>query len=361
MNIHVNSHVNTSRLRRPSVLLALAALLACGTWLLWRLAEPATDADAGATGSEPAGLAVWLRAGTGAASAPARPVFHTGLENLPRSLSDIEPAGELQEDAQGRLVVTRGLRDRFDYFLAARGEEPDAVLHARLRAHLASQLKPPAAAEAQALLDRYLAYLAELDTAFSSLRADTLDDLRTRLATLERLRSTHFSPQVQTAFFADDLAYDRYSLAKLDVMADTSLNAQQKATRLRELRAALPEALRENMAAAEQVQTLDALTQQWQASGGSPAELRALREGLVGPAAADRLEALDREDAEWAARLAAYRQERARLQADASLADAERQRQLQALLDTRFSAPERVRVGALERIAAAPSALPPIK
>ena len=71
------------------------------------------------------------------------------------------------------------------------------------------------------------------------------------------------------------------------------------------------------------------------------------------------LAALDRAHAAWDARLGRYRAERAALQADGALDDAERSRRIAALQARSFSAAEQLRVAALDRLAADPAAASP--
>src|SRR5207253_9078526 len=85
-------------------------------------------------------------------------------------------------------------------------------------------------------------------------------------------------------------------------------------------------------------------------TGASDADIRNLREGAVGTAAADRLEQLDRERAAWQARVAGDRAAREAIEADASLDDGARGRAIDALRAARFTPPEQLRIAALDRI-----------
>lgn len=340
------------------VSLAGAAGLA---WLLTATAarEPILPAAAGeATSTRLAQLgSLPLPAAPASASAPLR----SGLEVLPDSLRGTEVGGSAEEDALGRLKPTRGLRDLFDYFLSASGEELPARLRERLLAHLAQRLRAPALAQAMGLFDTYLAYKRELDGLMLGARATTLEDMQARLHAVRASRARHFAPDVVAAFFGDEAAYDRYALDKQALLGDARLTASEKASRLAALRAALPESLREQLGAVETVLTLNELTQDWQQRAGDAAELRRLRVALVGTEATERLEGLDRDTAAWEQRLQVYWVQRARIAADTSLADSTRQQQLQALRDGSFAGTERLRIEALERHhdAAPRDAVPP--
>ncbi len=297
-------------------------------------------------------LAVWLHAGEHAVtSKPTGSNFRTGLEDLPASLRGTDVDGSLEEDAAGNLKITRGVRNLLDYFLSARGEQPDDVLQDRMRAYIRSHLKTTAAQQALSLMSSYWAYMQQLDEAMKAMPADNLDALKARLAAIERLRAAHFQPDVVAAFFGEDSLYDHYSLDKLGVMADASLTPLQKAARLKELRQALPTEMRDNMGAAEQVQVLNDVTAQWKQNNGSAAELRAIRESMVGRPATERLEALDRDEHAWSDRVNNYLRARAELINDPSLADSVKQQRVAALRNSSFAGPEQIRAAAWERIA----------
>jgi lipase chaperone LimK len=163
-------------------------------------------------------------------------------------------------------------------------------------------------------------------------------------------RARAFSPEVVQAFFASDDAQDQYTAGRMEALNDPRLSAAQRAARIADLRAQLPAELQERMGATELVGTLDTLTEQWRQAGGTPEQLRQLRENLVGKEAAERLAALDEQTRAFDARVAAHLAWRDQLLADPSLAELERQRQLAARRQLQFGPEEQVRVNALEHI-----------
>src|SRR5690606_3894855 len=102
------------------------------------------------------------------AAATAAPAFVTGLESLPRSLRDIEVDGGLRADADGQLILDADIRRLFEFFLNAVGEEPADQVIARIRAYIQANLPPDAAAQAQQVLDEYLALRQAMDEAQAS-------------------------------------------------------------------------------------------------------------------------------------------------------------------------------------------------
>ncbi len=287
------------------------------------------------------------------------PHFHSGLEALPRSLRGSQVDGALRVDSTGHLLVDRQVRAVFDYFLSALGEESLPVILARLHAYIHQQLPAPAAAEAIALLDQYIAYrqaLAQLPAPAQSTGGQVdVSAMEQRLSLLQGLRRQYLPLLAIQAFFGEDDAYAEYSLARVRILQDASLSAAAKASELAAAEEQLPPALQASQRTAEQVQNLQALTAQWRQAQGSAAQLRQIRENLVGAAAADRLEALDQQRAAFASRLQSYLQQRASILANANLSADDRQSAIDNLLSSSFSAAERPRVQALQQD---PAALP---
>ena len=261
-----------------------------------------------------------------------------------------EPPGPVEQDARGDLKVTRRVRDLFDYFLSASGEEPAARQRARVHAWLDGRLGSRATAQALALYDTYTAYKDALQADLRNTPTTTLPEMRARVDGLGAMRARHFTPEVHQAFFGDEEALERHSLERIAVLRDAALGPQEKAKRLADLRAALPASMRQEQDVVEVVETLGTLTSDLQARAGTDRELRQLRETLVGAEAADRLETLDRETSAWNHRVATYLQQRARILGDVTLADSTRRDRLDALRSEGFTATERLRLESIERI-----------
>lgn len=309
--------------------------------------------DADATIMPGASLPTARLAGDAApVAAPA--TFTTGLEALPRSLRDTEVDGELEVDERGHLRITRGVRHVFDYFLSATGEESQDLLLQRLRAYFRHKLPAGAAAEAGRLLDGYIAYKkgrAGLQgvTPSGSGQVD-IAAVREQMQQVQALRLQFLAPEVIAAFFGEEDVFERYSLARLEILQNSQLTPQARAQQLATAEEQLPAALRESIKVITRVQDLQALTQDWQKRGGSPAELHQIREQLVGAEATGRLEVLDQQRAAWDSRMRGWYSERAALLGNRSLGEQDRQAQLEALRAQRFSADERQRVEALEQM-----------
>ena len=330
--------------RRTLAATAAAAAVAVVSWLCWHAPGHASIV---ATALAPHAAAA--PAAAAPVGSPAR-TFRTGLENLPSSLFGTEVPGELSADAAGNLILTRGVRTFFDYFLSASTEENAATLRARVAAAGRARLPRNAAAQLMDLYDSYVAYRVLAREAAAASPGDGLAQATARLQAIRRARSETLPPDAVRAFFADDDVYDDYQLSKAAILEDSTLGAADKAPKLSQLRDDLPASLRDGMSVWETVQNLNAVTDEWRQHGGSPEELRAIREQLVGEEATTRLEALDADNARWSDRVSDYLAARDQLLGDGALSAADRQAALDSLRSRSFSDEELVRAGAMERI-----------
>lgn len=328
-------------------LAAVIALLLAGIFFFAGGPADSADTQAGQAGALSAD-------GQPLTQGPSPDSFVTGLEQLPNSLQGTEVDGELEVDAGGHLKITNGVRRVFDYFLSTIGEESLDTIVARIKAYIRHKLPAMAAGEAEALLDKYIAYKRGLDNVRQAQpRSDGSIDVnavRQQMQQVQALRSQYFSAEVITAFFGDEDAYDRYTLDRLDVMQNKGLSPAQRAQQLAALEAQLPVSIQESMKTVNQYQNLESLTADWKKRGGSAAELRQIRENLVGAEAADRLETLDKDRAAWDQRMSAWYGERAAILGNTSLSETDRKQQLAELRNSRFSPDERLRVESLERM-----------
>jgi lipase chaperone LimK len=270
-------------------------------------------------------------------------------EDLPASLRGTAVDGDLLLDPGGRFVPGPEALVLFDYFLAATGEEPEERIRSRIVAEIRRRLPPQAAAEAEALLERYLAYRAEAAALFAAESAPA--DPERRFQLVRELRRKVFGAGLAAALFGEEERVVALDVERRRIARDETLDAGERARRLEALEAQLPEAERSARREARAALELRAAEAALRAAGAGPAEIAAERERRFGPEAAARLAALDLRRAEWDARVAAYRAERDALRARGLEAE-ESAAALEALRDARFQGPERLRIEALDRIEA---------
>ncbi|HQV23455.1 MAG TPA: lipase secretion chaperone [Agitococcus sp.] len=330
-------------------LIVIAVIL---LWLARTPEETVTATPVAATTAAPQGLPSPQEVASAIEKSKTDTRFKTGRESMPKSLMDTEVDGALEVDKNGNLIISQSIRQTFDYFLSAIGEEDLTTIVARIRAYIRHKLAnyPQAAQQAEQILDGYLSYRDALGR-LPQIQGDPAKNMaaiRQQKEQIASLRTQFLSREVIQAFFGDEDAYDRYTMARIEVMQDKNLSAAEKAKRTAELLNTLPPQLKESVQTLNKYQELTTFTEDWKARGGKPEELRAIREQVVGVEATERLEALDKERAEWDTRINSYLQTRDGILKNPALSDAQRQQQLNDIKNKQFNEQERVRVGAFE-------------
>ncbi|MFT0624490.1 lipase secretion chaperone [Ectopseudomonas guguanensis] len=272
---------------------------------------------------------------------------------LPGSFVGTEVDGSFRVDAAGNLIVSEDIRRIFDYFLASIGEESLDASVSRLRSYIDSQLQEPARARARALLEQYLSYKRELILLERDLpQMANLDALRQRESAVRALRARLFDSETHQAFFAREEGYNRFTLERLAIQHDARMSADEKGLAVDRLRASLPEEM-QDMVLPQLQQELRHNTARLQAEGASAAQIRQMRQQLVGAEATTRLEALDSQREQWQKRLEDYLAAKAKIQATEGLSSSDKRAAIEALATERFDERERLRLDAAEQVAAA--------
>ncbi|MEC7120719.1 MAG: lipase secretion chaperone [Pseudomonadota bacterium] len=283
--------------------------------------------------------------------------FQTGLEQLPASLHGTEVDGEIIIDQQRQLVVTRRLRDLFDYFLSTIGEESLHTIQARVIAYIQHRVPEPAQSQAIQVFQQYLAYREAIrqipETGGKSADQIDINAITKQKSEEQRLRQQYFNTETIQAFFGDEDAYDQYALQSLQIARNSQLSEAEKAKQTAALLQQLPESLRESIQIHAQYQNLQDLTEQWKSRKGSAEELRQIRLNLVGEAATQRLEQLDQSRATWQTRVDHYLQEHAKIMRNPQWSVEQKQVMVLSLRRQQgFTEQEQLRLPAFEQMAA---------
>jgi len=250
--------------------------------------------------------------------------FTTGLENLPRSLQGTEVDGEIIINENKQLIVTEGLRRLFDYFLSALGEEDDAVIYARVERYIRNHTPEPAASQAIAIFDRYIAYLKaipEIENRYGNLQLQAtksgeldLNVVAQQKQDVAKLRQQYFAKDTIKAFFGADDAYDDYSIEMIGINQNKQLSAAQKEAAKQDYISRMPDnATKAHIEQQTNLNELMSRTAQMKAEGATAEELYNMRRKLVGAPAAQRLAQVDQEDANFDQRFTQYETQKQRL------------------------------------------------
>jgi lipase chaperone LimK len=269
-----------------------------------------------------------------------------------RSLDGTRPDGNLQIAEGEALVINAELVRLFDYYLSGVGEKPVDAIRREIERVLDERLKPRAASEAKDVLSRYLAYKQALVEVEKNPAAtgNGIDAMRARLLAMQQTRARFFSAAESEAMFGMEDAQNLDAVARLEISQDQSLSPAQKAEKLAALDAALPPALRDARDAPLQVVRLEESVSKLRSQGASDDDVYRVRAAALSPEAASRLADVDREDAQWKARINSYLAERNRLLASSAQQRSEdREAALQQLRQARFAEEEQRRLPAYER------------
>jgi lipase chaperone LimK len=288
--------------------------------------------------------------GSTAPSASARPGVDPGVlrdarGSRPASLAGTDVDGGLSVDTSGHFRPDADALALFDYFLAATGEEPDAVIRQRILDEIHHRLAPPADAEAVAFLDRYLGYREAVRTLAESGGAQ--HDLERRLQWLRELRRDHFGADAE-ALFGTSEATLLVDLERRRVWTDPDLGPSERDERLALLEESLPEHEREARRRARAPTRVGEEVRRLRAEGADAREVFAVREEAFGSEAALRLAALDEERARWDARFDAYQVEREALLTELGNDPGRYRARLDALRREHFEEEELLRVRVLD-------------
>ncbi|SMB26563.1 exported protein of unknown function [Sterolibacterium denitrificans] len=220
----------------------------------------------------------------------------------------------------------------FEQILGRAPSDPAALLAMHVPAEYRLQ--------AQRLLGQYMRYrdaLAQLDVPAHAgdSRSNAADALQAVLAVRRALQEKYFSAEEIGGLFADDNRYDAFTVERLRLAARNDLPLTEKEAQLAGLsNELLSPAQREARQAAMLPSRIMAHNRELETMNGD--ERLAARSSEFGAAAAVRMAAVDRQQAEWQQRIARY--------ADADPASR------QQLRETEFTPSERLRLEAAVRL-----------
>ncbi len=259
------------------------------------------------------------------------------------SLRGTEIDGGILRDATGQVVPDLGMRRLFDYFLSLVGERDIIQIRQLLKDHLLSKYSQANTEQILLHFDLYTDYLKAL----AELNIGALVDPEERLAKVMALRKKMLGDKMALAFFAEEEALAALTLKRMAIANDKTISLGEKEKLLAVLdNSANYSARTEADTAAlimEQNRQLDALEL-------SDAQRAAEREALWGKEAAGRLAQLDRQRAQWDARIDQYLLARSRIDANRALSNAARAQAVANLRAQQFNDAEQRRIASLEAI-----------
>ena len=191
------------------------------------------------------------------------------------SLDGTQPPGRFNVDADGRLIIDSATRAIMDYFMSLAGEIPDADIRSFLIQWAMQDHDENVGQQCAALFDRYREWLHRFASGeFSA--ADT-EGLREKLLARRQARDQILGAHWSEALYADDDAYDRFSLARMDILQST-LSPAEREVALTQLEATLPENIAADYQQQRAVQSLTQTEAQLRTDGVDDAKLYQYRQ-----------------------------------------------------------------------------------
>lgn len=265
------------------------------------------------------------------------------------SQQDTEINCQISLDQANHLVVDERTRNCFEYFITQYGEKQIEQIKQDFAAYITQSYQAPAATQILDLWSRYLDYRVQLGNLKEpNLNQQEPEYYRKVFALTQNLRQQFFSDYEITGLFGAENVYHEYTLNRMSILADATLNEVQKAQKLKQLFAQLPEDWKENLEQLSKLEDLRKLTSDLKARGGSPEELRQMRMNLVGVETTQRLEQLDQERGQWKSRVNDYLAQRDQI-LQSQMSESAQQRAIQQLRQQQFENPqEQLRLGTFE-------------
>ncbi|MEZ5504539.1 MAG: lipase secretion chaperone [Gammaproteobacteria bacterium] len=238
--------------------------------------------------------------------------YEAFMANRPLYLADTDLPAQYNVDADGNLVVDGNVKDLLDYFLLTIGDLPFDEIYDLIAGNMIASLQEPALSQALAVLDKYFAYIDAYDQWESSFDKSYVMEndpagMRDRLAELENLRRQYLGDEAYDAFFAElDQTNNAYLEAQL-ALQQPGLSDQQRTVIIDQLKAALPEPVRQAQEAAMTQVNLAEYTETLRKQGATDAQIYQARVDMVGEDAAKRLAQVDEEKRQWQSKREQYK------------------------------------------------------
>ncbi len=261
----------------------------------------------------------------------------------------------LSVDKNGDLIISEDIRHLIEYFLTAQLEENRDTVIGRIEEFFNLTLPPDAAMEAYDILHSYLAYKKAL-TGFDTEAYDGEDNSSLigglKIAAAKRFdaRRKYLGEEVVEAFFAREEAYDSFTLKRMEIENDDSLDFKKKATLLEEEEEFLPESMKERRQKWRDEQVLRVEIEQLKAAGDNSDKIFKLRSDLYGEKGALALANIDKKRDELKSRFKEYSFDKQKILNSKDITDEEKELNIDEIKRSYFSSKEIIKIGIWESI-----------
>lgn len=283
------------------------------------------------------------------AISPSLHVIETFNKPIPKSLEGIDLNIALPLDSDGNLIVGMEIKDLFELYLSAMGEEELDDILLRTQSALAQQLTEPALGQSYDALKRFIDYkveLANLEKQQPDNNLSELESIRQQKEILAAIQQEYFSPSENDALFAAETEYDAFMLEHLTIQQNNQLTSVEKQQQIEALEASLPEEVRAGRESAMAPAKVYQQAQEMKAEGQTAAEIYQMRAESLGEEAASALAQLDQKRTQWQQRLDVFNSEYQSI-STSGLSETDQKTEVNALLSRDFDTTESIRVRAL--------------
>jgi lipase chaperone LimK len=283
------------------------------------------------------------------ATLPNLPSIESFAKPIPKSLEGIDLNIALPLDSDGNLIVGMEIKDLFELYLSAMGEEELDDILLRIQSALAQQLKTPALEQGYDALNRFIGYkveLANLEKQSLDNNLSELENIRQQKEILGSIQQEYFSPSENDALFAAETEYDAFMLEHLTIQQNDQLTSAEKQQQVEALEASLPEEVRAGRESAMAPAKVYQQAQEMKAEGQTATAIYQMRAESLGEEAASALAQLDQKRNQWQQRLEIFNSEYESI-STSGLSETDQKTEVNALLARDFDTTETIRVRAL--------------
>jgi len=278
------------------------------------------------------------------------------LATLPASLKDSPLPSLLDVDIQGDLIVNVKVKNLFEFYLTAMGEDSLEDCISRIRYNLKEQLAPAALAQATEILEGYIQYrnhIGEIKNNFMARYSQGDYDIgvvQEMKESAKESRSLFLSGEAINAFYEKEDEYDNLMMQRIAIQSDSSLSPADKMFQLKELDSQSPKWLLEQEKQAKLISIVQSQEKTLRNNGGSEQDIQSLRIESYGEQGANNLQILDNQRAQWHKRVDEYRHDAVSVLGSSEYSEGEQKQLLTDLRQQYFSGPELIRIQSLDKI-----------
>jgi lipase chaperone LimK len=271
---------------------------------------------------------------------------------IPKSLDGIDLNIHLPLDADGNLIIGMEVKDLFEIYLSAMGEEELDDIILRIQSALAQQLHYPALEQGYDALKRFIDYkieLANLDNQTAEPSLSELENISHQKEVLAVIQQEYFSPIEVDALFSAENQYDDFMLKHLTIQQNEYLTREEKDQATQALESSLPENIRAGRVSAMAPAKIYEQAKKMKIDGSSDAQIYQMRSQSLGQEAATALARLDQQRDLWQQRLDSFKTQYKSI-SSSGLSAEDQIIELNSLLVRNFNTTESIRVRALTGI-----------